>query len=439
MKYIVIGGGPAGMEAAVTAQKNGHETILIEKDFIGGTCLNRGCIPTKALLELSRKALELKKIQDEHEFIVQKSLELNYSYISDRLKEIIGKLRLGAQTVLEGVRIIKSEATIIDAHTVKVDDELLTADRVIIATGSRPAVPPFPGAASALTSDDILTWTHQWNEDNNSFIIIGGGVIGIEFATIFNALYPNSAVTIIESMKEILPGFDAEVAKKLKIYLTKKGIKFLTDASVEEILGNKVLYKQKGVSKTIEADRIIIATGRKPVLPEGIENLKINISRRGIEVDSDYRTSHPDIYAIGDVNGECMLAHAASAQARKIMGCDINISVIPSVVFSIPECAMVGLTEQQCEEKNIPYNIRKAFFRGNGKALCMDMSDGFVKVIINPEDNHLIGAHVIGPHAADIIAEFTLAMANDLDIKNILSTVHAHPTLNEIIITVLNE
>lgn len=426
------------MDTAIAAQRQGLDVLLIEKDKIGGTCLNRGCIPTKALLRWAQQALTVRELVGNEEFSGLTFDGISVPAVVDRKDEVVNQLREGATMSLAKVNIVRGEAEFKDSKTVTVDGVEYTAPKIIIATGSKPTVLNIPGAETALTSDDLLNPGAQWNEEFNSLVIIGGGVIGIELATIFQALYPEKEITVIEYCKEILPPFDREIAKRLRMALTKRGIKFVTGASVTNISGGrKVTYDKNGKPGEVEADIIVMATGRRPVFPKGLDKAGIDYTPKGIVADEHFATNVAGVYAIGDVNGKCMLAHAATAQGKTVIGEAVDCGVIPSAVFSIPECAMVGLTEEECKERGLEYTVKKAFFRANGKSVCMGESDGLVKIILNNEN--ILGAHIMGPHASDLIAEVALAMANGLGASNIASTIHSHPTLNEIIVAALNE
>lgn len=436
--YIIIGAGPGGLDTAVFAAKKGFDVLLIEKDEIGGTCLNRGCIPTKSLLhwaQLNKILLDLKN-RDEFGSI---NTVINRATIAEDKVKVVNQLRDGASLTLSGVKLIKGEAELINTSTVRVNDEEYMAKKIIIATGSKPSRINIPGEDLCYTSDEILEWTCEWDEEVNSFIIIGGGVIGIEFATIFRYLYPNSQVTVLEYCKEILPPFDKEIAKRLRTILTRNGIKIITSASVNEVTSGKIIYEKNGNECSLESDKVIMATGRVPVFPSGLEKVGISYTSKGILVDDNFMSTAKNVYAIGDVNGRCMLAHAATAQGKKVLGEDIDTLHIPSAVFSIPECSMVGLTEDQCKDLNKEIIVKKAFFRANGKAVCADETDGLIKLIIDKSTNTLLGAHICGPHASDLITEPAIAVTNNLNINDIKHTVHSHPTLNEIIISALNE
>lgn len=423
---IIIGSGPGGYEIAAEAARQGKSVTIIERDLLGGTCLNRGCIPTKCLCATASTILT---VQRAAQFGVDvDAYAAHYDRAAERMAQVVAQLRGGIEQLLKGVHVVKGEARLAADRQVIVGDEVYTAEQILIATGSRPASLPIPGAELAMTSDDFLKLTTL----PQRVCIIGGGVIGMEFASILAAF--GVEVSVVEYCKEILPPFDKEVAKRLRSTLSRRGIKIVVGAAVTAIReGMQVVYAGKKGDETIECDAVIMAVGRRPVVPQGCEEAGVNLTPRGfIEVDDDMLTSAPGIYAVGDVNGRCMLAHAAAAQARVALGEDVDLELIPSAVFTIPECAMVGLTEEQCKEQEIDYATAKAMFAGNGKALAMGEGEGFVKIIYSKDTRMLLGCHIIGPHAADIIAEATAFMADGTNIDEIaVGVVHGHPTLSE--------
>ena len=457
---IIIGAGPGGYELAAEAARAGKKVVLIEKDQMGGTCLNRGCIPTKCLLA---SASALLTVQKAAEFGIDVELVgTHYNHAVERMRQVVSQLQQGIDSLLKDVTVVHGEASFgtipyvpvegdhveapmactlhaedgakVRVPIVEVNGEEYTADQIVIATGSRPAMLPIPGAELAMTSDDLL----KLDTLPGSIVIIGGGVIGMEFASILAAF--GTQVTVIEYCKEILPPFDSEVAKRLRTTLSRRGVKTIVGAAVKEIAKGGdddasviVTYAGKKGDESIACEAALMAVGRAPVVPDGCEAAGIAIGKRGfIEVDSQMQTTAPGVYAIGDVNGKCMLAHAASAQGRIAMGEDVDIEYIPSAVFTIPECAMVGITEDQCKKEEINYAAAKSMFAGNGKALAMGEGEGFVKVLYSPATRMLLGVHVIGPHASDIVAEATACMTQGVTVDEIATAiVHGHPTLSE--------
>lgn len=423
---IIIGAGPGGMDTAAAACASGKNVVLIEKGSIGGTCLNRGCIPTKALARTAQIAIDAKEAGDFGLGI--QNINVDFRRVMERKDEVVTTLREGAVMGLKGVRIVEAEAEFIGKNTVLAANEEFTAPMIIIATGSAPSKIPIPGAEYAIDSDSFL----ETKELPARVTIIGGGVIGIEFASILNAL--GCEVTVVEFCKEILPPFDKDIAKRLRMSLNKRGVKILTSSSVTEIKqDHTVVYESKGKITEVESDTVIMAVGRRAIIPEGLDKAGIEVGKRGITVNENYETTVPGIYAIGDVNAQCMLAHAAAAQGKKVLGEDIDMNVVPAAVFSVPECSMVGLTEEQCKDQGLDYKSIKVPFRSNGKAVAMGESDGLLKLITENATGKILGVHICGPHAADLISEPALVMANGLTKENITRTIHSHPTLGEIL------
>ncbi len=457
---IIIGGGPGGYEIAAEAARAGRKVILFEKGELGGTCLNRGCIPTKCLLASASTALAVK---DAAKMGVEVAgFTLHYDVATARMRQVMDQLRSGIDMLLKDVTVIKAEASLAahrvwpsdatDQHvpvpeacnihdgpdgevtklpSVTADGKEYVADQIIIATGSQPATLPIEGAQLAITSDEFLAL----DKLPESVAIIGGGVIGMEFASILASF--GVPVTVVEFCKEILPPFDKEVAKRLRTTLGRRGVKCVVGAGVtrleQEGANTAVYYNGKKGEEKLTVETVIMAVGRRPVVPEGCAEAGVNLTAKGfIEVDPLMRTSAPGVFAVGDVNGRCMLAHAAAAQARVAMGEEVDIDYIPSAVFTIPECAMVGLTEEQCEKEGIEYRVAKSMFAANGKALAMGEGEGFVKVLYSPATRLIQGVHIIGPHAADIIAEATACMAEGATVDDVATAiVHGHPTLSE--------
>lgn len=431
---LIIGAGPGGYETAIKARELGKTVTLIERDELGGTCLNRGCIPTKTLCRSAEVAMTIK---DAAEFGINScDCTIDFPNIMMRKERVVAELREGVSMLLKGVEIVKGEASFRTPAEVEVDGETYTAPEIIIATGSVPSSLNIPGKELALTSDDILSTDSL----PNSLAIIGGGVIGMEFASIFAAM--GVAVTVIEYCKEILPPFDGEIAKRLRMSLKRRGINIITGAEVISISpGISVNYSVKGKEKSLEAEKVLMAVGRKPVIPAGLENLGVEISRGAVVVDDCMKVKFkenlkPDdvtLYAIGDVNGRCMLAHAATMHGEVALGCRSLTDVIPSAVFTIPECAMVGLTEEQCAEMGKNVRIGRSTFRANGKAMAMGETDGLVKVIVDADSDKLLGCHICGAHAADLVQEIATAMSSSLKSDAIADAIHSHPTLSEIV------
>lgn len=421
---IIIGAGPGGYETAAEAAAEGLSTVLVEKGELGGTCLNRGCIPTKALC---RSAQVIADVRDAGLYGVETGTATPvYATALRRKDEVVARLREGVAAAVGKCTVVRGEARLAGPHTVAVGEDTFTAPKIIIATGSAPARLPIPGAETTLDSDAFLALT----ELPASVAIIGGGVIGIEFASILNAF--GVEVTVIEYCKEILPPFDKDISKRLRKELAAKGVRIITSAAVTEIAsGRTVVYESKGKVASVEAEAVIMAVGRRPVIPGGTAEAGIATDRRGIIVDDRMMTSAEGVYAIGDVNGRCMLAHAASAQGRRALGKPVDLDVVPSAVFTNPECSMAGLTEEQCKERGLDFVSAKALMRGNGKAVAMNEDGGIVKMIAEKATGRILGCHICAPHAADLINEIVLAMAKGLTVNDVAEAIHGHPTLGE--------
>ena len=436
---IIIGAGPGGYETAADAAAHGLTVAIVEKDQMGGTCLNRGCIPTKALC----RNAEVINLMRESEVWGVKTGEMAFDYapVFERKEAVVKQLREGVEMLMgaPGITAIKGEATLKDANTVIVNGEEYSAKNIIIATGSAPRGLPIEGADLAMTSDDILAMETL----PQSLCIVGGGVIGMEFAAVFSTF--GVEVTVIEYCKEILPPFDKDVAKRLKTVLSKRGIKIITSAAVNGIKqeedGYTVSYELKGKAQSVTAQKVLMSVGRQPVLPQGLDAVGVTVGRRGIEVDDNMMTNVKGVYAIGDVNGRMMLAHAASAQGQRalhaIMGKadEIKLDIVPSAVFTVPELAMVGLTEEQCAERGMDVTVKKSFFRSNGKAVAMNETDGLLKMIVDNATRQIVGCHICGAHAADLIQEVVTAMNAGATVDLLARSIHGHPTLSEVMLT----
>lgn len=424
---IVIGAGPGGYTAAARAALMRQKVLLIERDELGGTCLNRGCIPNKALCRSAEVAMT---VADASAFGVgTESSGVDFATVMARKDSVVAELRQGVETVLRDVTVVKGDARFESPHIIEVGNEHYTAPRIIIATGSRPAYLDLPGKELAMDSDYLLAM-HSLPK---SIIIIGGGVIGMEFASIFSAFGVD--VTVIEYCKEILPPFDSDIAKRLRMSMRRRGVKFITSAKVTYLAdkGDDVIevgYETKGKACSALAQQVLMAVGRKPVIPQGLEALGVKMNGHSIDVDENMQTSLAGVYAIGDVNGICMLAHAAEAQGLVALGLRTLPKVVPSAVFTVPECAMAGITEQQAQQLGLDYRVGQSSFRANGKAMAIGEPDGVAKVIADMQ-GRLLGVHICGAHAADIVQEAVLAISSGLSVGQMLDAVHGHPTLGE--------
>ena len=425
---IVIGAGPGGYECAAMGAADGLSTLLIERDALGGTCLNRGCIPTKTLCRSAQIAADVAEAGAYG--IVTGPWHADMGAIMARKNAVVAQLREGVDMLTAGCDRISGTARLAAPDVVEVNGEQFTADRIVVATGSVAATLPVPGAELCVSSDTMLDLT----ELPASLVVIGGGVIGLEFASIYSAL--GTEVTLVEYAPEILPAFDRDVAKRLRSLMQKRGVSIAVGARVTGITqGNGELtvnYDVKGKPRAATGALVLMAVGRRPLLPDGLTREMLDTLD-----PATLRIPGTPLYVIGDANGRCMLAHAASAQARMVMGRQVNMDVIPSAVFTMPECASVGLTEARAAESGLEFHAVKGMFRSNGKALAMGEPDGLVKLLLTP-DGHILGCSIVGPHAADLIAEVALAMSAGLTATALTATIHAHPTLSEALVAPLS-
>lgn len=435
----VLGGGTGGYIAAIRAAQYGKKTVLIEKDVLGGTCLNRGCIPTKALL-YSAEVFEMVKAASGFGVDVT-GASFDYTRIAARKDAIVRKLTGGVGFLVKnaGAEIISGEGKLIDAHTIAVNGDEIKAGNIIIATGSAPAKLPIPGidTEGVIDSDGVLSLTTC----PESLLIIGGGVIGIEFATVFNTL--GKKVTVVEMLPGILPGIDEEISTAMERHLKKKGVDIVTGAKVlglQKDNGIVCEYEKNGEKKTAAAEMCVVAVGRKPVSEGiGLEALGVKIQRGFIEVDEFMRTAVPNIYAVGDVTGKVQLAHVASEQglvaAANIAGKSkkMRYDIIPSCIYTHPEIATVGLTEKQAAEKGYAVKAGRFPVSANGKSAVMGESVGFAKIVTEAKTGEILGAHFMAPRATDMISEISVLMKAEGTVEELADTIHPHPTVSEMI------
>lgn len=438
----VIGGGPGGYVAAARAAQLGASVALVEARELGGTCLNRGCIPTKALLR-NVEVYELAKGGKEFGLLVE-SVAFDWLKMQARKERVVKQLRAGVEMIMKsnGIQVINGKGSLQAADRISVataDGEVtVAAGKVVIATGSVPSRVPLPGAdgAGVITSDQVLELDHV----PASLAVIGGGAIGLEFAHIFSAL--GSRVTVIEMLPHILPAEDEEVAAELTRLFKKRGIGVLAPARVEGIsdgpAGKLVQVSTEAGSQAVEAELVLMAVGRTPYLEGlGAESLGIAVERRAIVANERMETSVPGVYAIGDAVGGMLLAHVASAEGKvavaNALGHEARMSyrAIPACLYTAPEVASVGLSEAKAAEMGINCTVARTNFRAIGKAVALGERDGFAKLVAEAGTGRLIGCQIIGPHATDLVAEAALAIEQGLPATVVAETVHAHPTLAE--------
>ena len=421
---IIIGSGPGGYRTASYALQQGKQVVIIERAEAGGTCLNSGCIPTKCLA---------------HDAEANAS---DFPAAAERKRNVMNQLRQGIEQLLSapGITLVRGEATFKDARTVTVDGTDYEADDIIIATGSSSKMPPVEG----IDNPRVITSTEALNFQTlpAEIVIIGAGVIGMEFASILSRF--GAKVSVIEYLKECLPVIDKDIAKRVRKQIEKlQGVTFYMDSAVKAINDNEVVFvsNKNGKETRLEcpACPVLIATGRKPNI-EGLnlEAAGVEYSPKGITVNDNMLTSVPHIYAIGDVTGRQMLAHAATFMGFRAVNAivgkadRIRFDIMPSAIFTYPEAAAVGLTEDQCKQQGIECRALKGYYRANGKALAIDEPEGMVKLIAGA-DGRILGCTSYGAHSADIVQEVTAYMNCNATVADIADSVHIHPTLSEIL------
>ncbi|MAG91827.1 dihydrolipoyl dehydrogenase [Candidatus Woesearchaeota archaeon] len=420
---VIIGSGPAGYECARIVSELGGKAAIIEKDKLGGTCTNHGCIPTKTLHASATLFSELKKAS-KFGFIIP-NVSVDFKAFMERKNKVVRLISAGIKKIMDDnkVEIIKGFAKIKDKNTVVVGDKEIKAKNIVIAAGASPrSLNGIPNNKFVLNSSQIL----ELKEMPSSLIIIGGGYIGCEFALIFASL--GVKVTIIEMLKRIASVEDKDVSSLLTTLMQRQNIDIFTEAKIINLEGNKIKFEQNKKEKSIQADNILVSIGMDPNIDKAeLDKLGIKYSK-GIDINKKMQTSVPNIYAIGDVTCKIMLAHYAYAQAviaaKNIMGqnAEFNDSTVPSAIFTIPEISSVGERNENLKSVTFP-------FAANGKARAMDEADGFVKIYY--EDGYLKGFCAIGPHASDLVSEATLAIKNRIKLEDIKDTIHTHPTLSE--------
>jgi len=435
---VIIGGGPAGYSAAIHASHLGANVALVEKDRLGGTCLNRGCIPTKAL---ARSVEVLTDVRRANDFGIDVgSIKINFKKIMARKSGIVDKLVSGVEQLMKSNRIsiYTGNGRILSSHSVKVNDEDIATGKIIIATGSGSVLPLAPGLdlPGVLTTDDIL----ELKEPPESLVVVGGSYVGIEFASIFNAL--GTKVTIVEQLPLLLESIDTEISRRFTQTLPGRGIEVKTEAEVKAIKAEgavlKVLWDTPSGEQEVEGQMVLMATGRQPYTDElGLSELGVKMDGRAIVVNEHLETNINGIYAVGDVLGKNMLAHVAfyegEVAAENALGRSrqVDYHAVPSCIFTQPEIAGVGITEKEAKDNDTPYKVSKFPFLACGRAVAMDETTGLVKMICDAETGKILGMHVMGPHASDLIAEGALAIQLGGTATDIAHTIHDHPTLPE--------
>lgn len=442
-KIIIIGAGPGGYVAGIRAAQLEADVTIIEENQIGGTCLNRGCIPTKSLLA-STEALLLVRRASELGIEVGKAVP-NFSRMMERKDRIVSGLRGGVDYLLKAnkVKVIKGKANFLDSHKIHIETDTgtqkLEGEKIIIASGSKPLLLPFVdfNHSAVLTSEEAL----ELKQIPKSLLIVGAGVIGCEFASIFNPL--GTKITMVEMMDQILPTEDKRVAQAMQQALQKRGISIFTKTKLEELIE----YREDGITarfdngEEVTTEKILISVGREANAKGlGLENLSLKVSKEGnIIVNEKMETNLEGIYAIGDVVGGYLLAHVAFEEgivaAENALGIDskIDYTSVPNCIFTSPQIGGVGLTLDKAKEEEIEAKSARFPFAASGKAHTMGEAEGFLQLIVEEDSGIILGGQIIGPHAADLIHEIALAIRWGLTTEQVASTIHAHPTLSEAI------
>ena len=435
---VIVGGGPGGYVAAIKAGQLGYKVAVIERDNVGGVCLNWGCIPTKTLLKSAKVFEQFKHAKDYGIDVKPDSFAANFPDMIKRKDSVVRRLTGGVAALLKknGATFIKGFGEVVDANHVKVGEDLLEAKFIILATGASVIMPPIPGlqegfdAGFVLTSKEIL----DLKTLPSSLVIVGGGVIGLEFATIFNSL--GTKVTVIEKQPTILTSVDEEIRGLFFKKITKDGVQMLTNATVTSIGQGTLTYEVDGKTTELKVDKVLMAVGMKPNT-KSFASLNLAMEKAGVQVNEHMQTSVSNVYAIGDVTGKFMLAHVASHAGLiaidHIHGDDAKMDYrsIPSGIYTFPEIAMVGLTEQDAKAQGIDYKVSTFPVMANGKAMGENEKDGLVKIIVSKPYNEIIGVHIMASSATEMITEATLAINLEATAEEVVKTIHPHPTLSE--------
>lgn len=431
---LILGAGPGGYHTAAYAARHGLTVTIVEKADVGGTCLNQGCIPTKAFCH-DAEAIEAARR------VCGDDVQVDFAKIYERKCAVVDKLREDVETLMSqpGITLVRGSGVFTGNKTVLVGGDEYTADNLIIATGARPRALSVDGTElpGVLDSTGLLALDTL----PGSLCIIGAGVIGLEFASVFRSF--GCEVTVVEYMKECLPPYDSDISRRVRKAMEKRGVRFVMQAGVAGIVQAEgklqVNYVCKGKPGAAIADKVLVATGREANISGiGLETVGVVTDKGCIVVDDNMQTNVSGIYAVGDVNGRCMLAHAAIMQGMRcvnhILGRadNIRLDLMPSAVFTNPEAAAVGLTESQCKDAGMEYAVRKTPYRANGRAVA-DEADGGLLKLITGNDGLIVGCHVCGSHAADIVQEVTAIMSMGCTLDRLHDITHIHPTIAELL------
>lgn len=435
----ILGAGPGGYVAAIKAAELGLGVVLFEKEFIGGVCLNVGCIPTKAMMKSAHLIEEMRHAET---YGINSGSEsgpsVNWESMMSRKDGVVSKLTGGVEKLLKmaGVKIVKAFATVTDSTHVEADGEVYEVKNIILALGSSPSYPDIKGMDEALKTGKVLDSTGllSLKEQPKSLLVIGGGVVALEFATMFNAF--GTEVTMVQRSDMILSGMDDEVRKQMGRQAKKSGINLLTGTAIKEINGTTLTYEQKGKTKEAKADYVLVSLGRS-ANTKGVEALNLEMNKGRVLVDEYYRTSVKGVYAIGDMSSKLKLAHVATAEGLAaldhIIGKPrtIDYNKIPSGIYGFPEAAAIGMTEQEVADLGIEYEVAKFPVAANGRSMAAGESVGFVKIISDKKLGEVLGVHIVAGIATDLISEALMVMQLEGTVKDIGLAVHAHPTNSE--------
>lgn len=437
---IIIGSGPGGYVAAAKAGKAGLKTLVIEKDNLGGICLNRGCIPTKALLSSAQRLLEVKDATS-HGIEISGEIEFDWEEIKKRKDKVVSRLNKGIEALFKQSKVEwkQGEATIVNPQQVRVGNETFQAKQLIIATGAQPLRPEIPGLKSLYEDGTAQTAIDMplIKEIPEKLLIVGNNVYAVEYASLFSAL--GSSVTLLAPDARLLPYMDAELSEFMKRELTRQKIKLVFSAEISRFENKQAVYTVNEQEKNLSFDTVLISLGSTPNL-SGLDGLNLTMNDKGfIETDEYMRTSVKGVYAIGDVIGKYPLAHVASAEGIvavfDILGTarPMQYHKLPMAVYAMPEVASVGLTEEKARQQYEDIRVSKYFMSANGKALAEGDSKGFVKILSVEPYDEVVGVHIAGNKATDLIAEGVLALQLEATLHDLASAVHAHPTPSEIL------
>ncbi|QWB99726.1 dihydrolipoyl dehydrogenase [Mycoplasmatota bacterium] len=438
---VIVGAGPGGYVAAIKAAQKGLKTAIIEKEAIGGVCLNWGCIPTKSLLKSAKVYKQFMHAKDYGIDIANNDdIKPNWKAIIKRKDRIVRRLTGGVKMLLKknNVDIYEGFGEVKNKNEIIINDQTIKTKHIILSTGASPILPPIDGLKEAYDKGLLMTSKQLLDIEDipKDLVIIGGGVIGLEFATIFNSF--GSHVTIIEREDRILLNVDDDIRDAILKIVKKEKMNILTDSSVTKIAKNEVIYKDsKGNEQTIKTDKVLLSVGMK-ANTKGYESLDLKMNNNFVKTDDAMKTSLDNVYAIGDMNGKMMLAHVASHQGilaiNHILGEKevMDYKQVPSAIYSFPEIAQIGYTEKEAKEANLDYKTSTFPLQANGKALSANETDGFIKIIASKKYNEILGVHILADNASDLISEAVMTMKLEGTADEIAHAIHPHPTISEV-------